>query len=180
MDKNGDGWRDLPDGSPQVIEYATQTDAISRQFDELWKKNMDALGVRLEFKPGQWPEQLKAARAGKLMVWQVGSSAASPEGQDAFQRVYSPAAGGQNLARFKLAEVDEIYKRMSTMPDGPERLALFGEINKLVSAYMPYRYNVHRIVTDLMQPWLIGYRRPLFWLDFWQFVDIDPVLQPKQ
>ena len=25
---------------------------------------------------------------------------------------------------------------------------------------MPYRYNVHRIVTDLMQPWLIGYRRP--------------------
>ncbi len=180
VDKDGDGWRDLPDGSPFAIDYATQPDAISRQFDELWKKNMDALGVKLNFRPAQWPEQLKAARAGKLMVWQVGSSAASPDGQDALQRVYSPAAGGQNLARFKLDRVDEIYRRMAGLPDGPERLALFGEASKLTSAYMPYRYNVHRIVTDLMQPWLIGYKRPTFWQDFWQFVDIDTALQPKE
>jgi ABC-type transport system substrate-binding protein len=24
VDKDGDGWRDLPDGSPLVLEYATQ------------------------------------------------------------------------------------------------------------------------------------------------------------
>jgi ABC-type transport system substrate-binding protein len=180
VDCDGDGWRDRPDGSPLVIEVATQPDAISRQFDELWKKNMDALGVRLNFKPAQWPEQLKAARAGKLMVWQVGSTSASPDGQDALQRVYGPAAGGQNLARFKLERIDEIYRRMAGLPDGPERLALFAEANRLTTAYMPYRYNVHRIVTDLMQPWLIGYRRPTFWQDFWQFVDIDNALRPKE
>jgi ABC-type transport system substrate-binding protein len=180
VDRDGDGWRDQPDGAPLVIDYATQPDAISRQFDELWKKNMDALGVKLNFKPAQWPEQLKAARAGKLMVWQVGSTAASPDGQDALQRIYGPAAGGQNLARFKLDRVDAIYRQMAGLPDGPQRLALFAEAAKLTSAYMPYRYNVHRIVTDLMQPWLIGYRRPTFWLDFWQFVDIDTAQRPKE
>ena len=180
VDRDGDGWRELPDGAPLAIDYATQPDAISRQFDELWKKNMDALGVRLNFRPAQWPEQLKAARAGKLMLWQVGATAASPDGQDALQRIYGPAAGGQNLARFKLDRIDAIYRRMSALPDGPERLALFAEAARLTSAYMPYRYNVHRIVTDLMQPWLIGYRRPNFWLDFWQFVEIDRVLQPKE
>ncbi len=180
VDRDGDGWRDRPDGSPLAIDYATQPDAISRQFDELWKKNMDALGVKLNFRPAKWPEQLKAARAGKLMVWQVGSTAASPDGQDALQRVFGPAAGGQNLARFKLDRVDAIYRRMSALPDGPERLALFAEASKLTSAYMPYRYNVHRIVTDLMHPWLVGYRRATFWLDFWQFVDIDTALRPKE
>jgi ABC-type transport system substrate-binding protein len=180
VDRDGDGWRDQPDGAPLVIDYATQPDAISRQFDELWKKNMDALGVKLNFKPAQWPEQLKAARAGMLMLWQVGSTAASPDGQDALQRIYGPAAGGQNLARFKLDRVDAIYRQMAGLPDGPQRLALFAEAAKLTSAYMPYRYNVHRIVTDLMQPWLIGYRRPTFWLDFWQFVDIDTAQRPKE
>ena len=45
---------------------------------------------------------------------------------------------------------------------------------------MPYRYNVHRIVTDLMQPWLLGYRRPPFWQDWWHFVDIDTAQRPKE
>jgi ABC-type transport system substrate-binding protein len=180
VDRDGDGWRERPDGSLLVLEYATQPDAITRQFDEMWRKNMDALGLRLTFKHAQWPEQLKAARAGKLMIWQVGSTAGTPDGQDALQRVYSPAAGGQNLARFKLARVDAIYEQMAGLPDGAQRLALFTEMNKLITAYMPYRYNVHRIVTDLMQPWLTGYRRPLFWQDFWQTIDIDHALRPRQ
>jgi hypothetical protein len=30
------------------------------------------------------------------------------------------------------------------------------------------------MVTDLVQPWVFGYRRPLFWQDFWQYVDVLP------
>ena len=180
VDRDGDGWRDQPDGSPLVLKYATQPDALSRQFDELWKKSMDGLGLRLEFVTAQWPEQLKAARAGKLMIWQVGYSSATPDGQDALQRVYGPAAGGQNLARFKHDRVDQIYRELSALPDGSERLALIAEANRIVSVYMPYRFNTHRIVTDLMQPRLIGYRRPLFWRDFWQFVDVDDSLRRSE
>ena len=179
IDKDGDGWRDLPDGRPLVIAYATQPDQISRQFDELWKKNMDAVGLRLNLEKGQWPEQLKRARAGQLMVWQVGQSATNPDVQDAFQLLYGPASGGENLARFKLPAFDAVYERMQTLPDGPERLALIGEANRLSTAYMPQKYNVHRILNDLTQPWLLGYRRPPFGNQFWQYVDIDPARQPK-
>ena len=28
VDRDGDGWRDQPDGSPLVIEYATQPDEL--------------------------------------------------------------------------------------------------------------------------------------------------------
>ena len=32
---------------------------------------------------------------------------------------------------------------------------------------------MHRIGTDLSQPWVVGYRRHVFVRDFWQYVDID-------
>jgi hypothetical protein len=67
---------------------------------------------------------------------------------------------------------------MKVLPDGPERNALFTQAKMLIDAYAPYKYHVHRIVTDLSQPWLVGYRRPLFWQEFWQYVDIDTAKLP--
>ena len=43
----------------------------------------------------------------------------------------------------------------------------------LMVAYMPYKIHVHRIWTDLAQPWVIGYQRNVFLREFWKFVDID-------
>ncbi|MBT9499732.1 MAG: bicyclomycin resistance protein [Burkholderiaceae bacterium] len=177
VDKDGDGWRDLPDGSPLVIEVATQPDALSRQFDELWAKNMEAVNLRVKFFAGKWPEQLKAARAGKLMLWTLGSSAAGLDGQSALARMYGPEAGSQNLARFKLPAFDAIYQQLSLLPDGPEREALFHEAKRLSVAYMPYKTTVHRFSNDLTQPWVIGYRRGVAWYDWWQYVDIDSSLR---
>ena len=173
VDRNGDGWRDMPDGSPLILKKATQPDQQSRQLDDLWRRDMKALGIRIEFVPAKWPENLKAARAGKLMMWGVGGLAADPDGQGSFQRYHSKQIGGQNNARFNRPEFDAIYDKLSTMPDGPERLALFTEAKRIAVSYMPYKMHVHRYVNDMAQPWLLGYRRPLFWQEFWQYVDID-------
>lgn len=179
VDRDGDGWRDLPDGSVLTIEMATQPDSLSRLQDELRKKNFDAIGVRLVFKPAKWPENLKAARAGSLMAWRVGSSAAAGDGQGSLQRYHSKQIGGQNMARFSLPEFDAIYERMEVIPDGPERQALFDRAKTLAVAYAPYKSLVHRIMSDMAQPWLIGYRRPLFWQDWWHQVDIDTRKLPR-
>ncbi len=173
VDRNGDGWREQPDGRPLVLDVATQPDQLSRQRDELFQKDMQRIGLRVSYFPGKWPEQLKAARAGKLMVWALGSSAASPDGQDALAKLYGPQAGSQNLARFESKPFDAIYDRLSVLPDGPERDALFLQAKKISIAYMPYKAMVHRFSNDLVQPALLGFRRPLFWQDWWQFVDID-------
>ena len=173
VDRNGDGWREQPDGSPLALEYSTQSDQISRQFDELWKKNMESLGLKIEFRVAPWPEQLKQARAGKFMIWGVGLTADRPDGQAVLRVGYSPDVGGQNLSRFLLAEFDHVYERISTLPDGDERFARFARASKILIAYAPYKFHVHRILNDLTQPWVIGLRRPPFWQDWWQYVDLD-------
>jgi len=173
VDRDGDGWREQPDGSPLVVQYATTPDAISRQFDELWQINMTKIGIRIDFRTAKWPEHLKAARAGQLMMWSLGYSSATPDVQEGLQVLYGPASGGQNLPRFKHARFDELYERTQAMPDGPERMALLREAFMIITAYAPQKYIVHRIVTDLMHPWLVGYRRPLYGRQFWHYVDID-------
>ena len=179
VDRDGDGWRELPDGKPLVLELSTQSDQLSRSRDELWKKSMDALGLRMVLKTAQWPENLKSARSGRFMLWRVGSSSATPDGHGALERAYGGSIGKGNLARFKLAEFDKLYDRMKMLPSGAERQALFDRTAQLMTAYVPYRVAVHRILTDMSYPWVIGYRRPPFWLDWWQYVDIDTALQKK-
>jgi ABC-type transport system substrate-binding protein len=178
VDRNGDGWRERPDGSPLTITYSTQPEQIYRDFDAQWKKDLDAIGVRTVFSVGQWAEQAKQARAGALQVWGLGNSATSPDGQDVFQRFHGPQSGGQNLARFKLPAFDVLYDRMSALPDGPERLELMRQAKNIAAAYAPYKATVHRISTDAWHPWVIGFRRPLFWSEWYHLVDVDGSKKP--
>jgi ABC-type transport system substrate-binding protein len=178
VDRDGDGWRERPDGSLLQLEVATQPDQTQRQIEELFKKNMDAIGVRVAYKYAQWPENLKAARSGKLMIWNVGLSAAGFDSIGAFAVFDSAQIGGQNMGRFKLPAMDAIYGRLKVIPDGPERAALFEQAVQLAIAYMPYKYRVSRIVTDMTYPQLIGYRRPIFWQEWWHYVDIDDAAPP--
>jgi ABC-type transport system substrate-binding protein len=82
--------------------------------------DMKAIGIRVEINVAQWPENLKAARAGNYQMWSVGSSAASPDGSGAFQRYDSRQIGGQNMARVRLPQFDELYDKLEKLPDGPD------------------------------------------------------------
>ena len=180
VDRDGDGWRDLPDGRPLVIERSSQPDQLSREFETLWKKDLDAIAIKTVSPVAKWPEQLKQARAGKLQVWALAGSSAQLDGLGALARYDSTQWGGQNLARFKNAEFDAIYKKMSVIPDGPERQALFRQAKLIAAAYLPYKFNVHRISSDMWHPWVVGFRRPLFWQEWWHMVDIDMSKKPAK
>jgi ABC-type transport system substrate-binding protein len=173
VDKDGDGWRDLPDGRPLRLEYSSQADQTNRQLQLLWKRAMTAIGIHIDFKIAQWPENAKASRAGKLMMWGLGWSGISPDGDYFLGLGYGPNKGQANYARFDLPAFNELHRRQIVIPDGPEREAVMREASTLINAYMPYKFTVHRIYTDLSQPWMVGYRRHPYMRDFWRYVDID-------
>ncbi|SEL77246.1 ABC-type transport system, substrate-binding protein [Roseateles sp. YR242] len=172
VDKDGDGWRDQPDGRPLVLESLTTPEAFQRQIDEIYQKNLAAIGLRINFKTGKWPENLKAMRAGRFSIWSLATSGSKPDGQDSLGRLYSGQINGQNYARFTLPALDKLYQQVSHLPDGPERAAVFLETKRISAAYMPYKYRLHRYITDIARPEIIGYRRSPFWLNWWEYVDI--------
>jgi ABC-type transport system substrate-binding protein len=179
IDRDGDGWREQPDGSALVIEYSTPPDQGQRQLDEIRKRNFDKLGVKLELKYGKWPELLKSARAAKFMSWALGSSANGFDSRPALQRGYGPAAGGPNLSHFDHPEYNRIYDRVRVTPNGPERLELIRQAVRILTAYVPYKVHVHRIFTDMWHPWVANYVRHPFQSRFWEHIDVDAEQQAK-
>jgi ABC-type transport system substrate-binding protein len=175
-DVNRDGWRERPDGSPLVLRRACTPNQTDRRINEVWRKHMAAVGLRMEFDVATWPDLLKKARAGSLMMWGFSWAAGSPDGSFFLGIGYGPNASESNDAHFALEEFDRLFERQNTLPDGPERDAVMRQAKNLLVAYMPYKVHDHRIVNDLRQPWVRGHWRHPFRRDIWRFVGVDPPL----
>ena len=173
VDRDGDGWRDLPDGKPLTLTIASPPSAIDRQLDELWKKSMDGVGLRLEFIKQKWPDLLKMSRAGQLQMWSLGNISNTTEGFGFLDLLYGPHSGVTNLARFKLPEYDKLYDQARQLPDSPERTRLFQRMSQLVTAYAPWKLDAFRYETVLVYPWVLGYKHNVFDQYPWRYLDLD-------
>ena len=172
-DRDGDGFREAPDGRPLTIRMASSTTALDRQIDELWQKSMNSAGLRVEFVKQKWPDLLKAARLGQLQTWRLGNISFTPEGFSFYGLLYSKHAGFSNLARFSLPEFDRLYEKSRSMPDSPERTRELRRMAELVSAYAPWVLLAFRYENVIVQPWVLGFKyNPTYQYPF-PYLDID-------
>jgi ABC-type transport system substrate-binding protein len=172
-DRDGDGYREAPDGKPLTIERWSTPNSATRQADELWKKNMDAIGIRIAFKKDRTPELRKMARQGKIPMRSDGWNADYPDAENFMQLLYGPNAGQENNANFRLPAFDKLYDEARRLPDSPERTKLFNRMTELVLAYAPWRIGYHLIEDQLLQPWVRDYKPHPIRSQTWQYVDLD-------
>ncbi|MDP2639800.1 MAG: ABC transporter substrate-binding protein [Betaproteobacteria bacterium] len=173
IDRDGDGYRERPEGSPLSIEYASTPTLLDRQYDELWKRSMDAIGIRFTFRKATWPDLLKAGQLGKLQMRTIGWLANIPDADNFLQLLYGPNAGQSNDSRFSLEAYDRIYRQAKRLPDSPERNRLFHELSRLAVAYAPWKLGIYRIETHLAQPWVSGYKPHPTMRSVLRYVDVD-------
>jgi len=174
LDRDGDGFREQPDGQPLVLELTTETTQLARQQQSLWLKAMNSVGLKIQFRIASWQENIKASRAGKLMMWNTGWSAATPDGSYFLDTLHSRNKGQSNHARFVRAEVDALIERQRVLPDGPERTALIQQTLRTAVAYMPAKATSHHVETWLTSPRVVGFVPHPFIRDYWRFTDIEP------
>jgi ABC-type transport system substrate-binding protein len=173
VDKDGDGWRDMPDGSPLTFVYATDPSQLSRLFTQSWKKAMDAVGIRMEVDVAKWPDHRKRSKAGKLQSWELAWGADYPDGENFFQLLYGPNCGATNDGCFQLPEFDRLYEQAAGLPPGPERTVIYQKMERIVAAYAPFKLVVHRKYNYMLQPWTLGWRKHPIMHDGYRYVDID-------
>jgi ABC-type transport system substrate-binding protein len=171
-DRDGDGYREMPDGKPLVLERWSTPNSAARQADELWERNMKAIGLRIVFKKDRVPELRKMARLGKIPMRGDGWNADYPDAENFMQLLYGPNAGQENQAQFDLPEFNQLYEKARTLQDGPERTRLFDRMTELVLAYAPWRMTYHLLEDNLRHPW-IGTYMPHPIHEWWQYVDVD-------
>ena len=173
VDRNGDGMRELPDGKPLSLVMASTPTARDREIDEIWQRNLKAVGIRVEFMKQKWPDLLKMGKAGQLQFWRVGWINAYAEGDAFMQLLYGGNIGQTNYSRFDLPAYNALYRKSRTLPDGAERNAVYRKMSELVGAYAPWVLHVYTIEDTLVQPWVRGYRTNAYWEHPWQYIGID-------
>ncbi len=173
VDKDGDGYRENPDGSKLVTVLSSAPDMERRQLTEVWIKSMKAIGIRMEANFAKWPDLLKESRAGRLQMWGVGWTSSIPDADSFMGLLYGPHSGQSNHSRFNLPAFNAMYEDTRRIPDSPERNAIFREMNRSFMAYAPWTLSAYPIWNNLAHPWVIGYRMNPVMNSVWKFVDID-------
>jgi len=175
--KAADGWRRLPDGSPFTLKMSTGTTSLDRYFNELWKKSMDAIGVRMEFSPGKFADHIKEATDCRLQMWSAAWTADYPDGDNFMQLLYGPNTGQSNNACYKSPAFDKFYEKSRSLPDSPERNRLFLEMTRQMEIDGAWALGVSRERNTLVRPWVLGYKAHPILNATWLYLDIDPALR---
>lgn len=178
LDRHGylvgpDGMRTLPDGGVLTLVMHTETSAGARLRDELWRKNLTAIGLRVVFKSEKRSEIIKASRLGRVQMFETNWIADFPDGDNFYQLLYGPNSGRANYARFNLPAFNLLYQQAQPLTDSPERRALYFDMAQLVHAYTPWVLLTHPISADLHQPWLKNYKRHPVEFTTWRYLDVD-------
>ncbi len=172
-DLDGDGYRETPDGKPLTIVRASTPDAAARAADELWKRCMDAIGIRMVDFKQKWPELNKMSEAGQLMMWGLAWITSIPDADTFFSTLYGRNIGTSNDARFRLPEYDRAFEEARRLPDSTARTALYKRMTALVAAYSPWLLQTYSYDNVLAQPWVRGYYQHPFLRGQFRFYDVD-------
>jgi oligopeptide transport system substrate-binding protein len=178
-DRDGDGYREQPDGKPLTVERWSPPILRERQIDELWKKNMDAIGIRMTFHQAQLPELRKMARAGRIQMRGDGWNADYPDADNFMQLLYGPNIGQSNDSRFNLPEFNALFEQSRTLPDSPERTKKFDLMTALMLVYAPWKLTHHLIEDHMVYAWVLAYKPHPIRAEIWKYLDIDPALRKK-
>jgi ABC-type transport system substrate-binding protein len=171
--RSRDGYRTLPDGRPLTLVYASQNTAAAREFDELWQKSLDAIGIRMSVDKGKLSDQIRAAIACKHQFWTYGWIADYPDGDNFMQLLYGGNVGQSNVACYRSAKFDALYEKSRLLPDSPDRDTLYEQMSRQFEADTPWRLGTVRYQNSVAQPHVIGYKPHPVLLADWIYVDVE-------
>jgi len=171
--RGGDGYRTLPDGRPLLVRYSSPANATALDYEVLWKKTFESIGIRLAIDKGKFSDQVKAALACQHQLWSYGWIADYPDGDNFMQLLYGLNISQSNVACYASPDYDALYRESQRMPDSAERTLLFERMARQFEADTPWLLGVANYRNMLARPRVIGYKAHPILQGEWIYVDID-------
>jgi ABC-type transport system substrate-binding protein len=172
--RGADGYRARPDGKYLIIKYYSSPSERDRQFDELMKRSLDKIGVRVEIHKDRFAELLKLANQCRLMMKHASWIADYPDGDNFMQLLYGANIGQSNSGCYRSPEFDKRYEKSRLLPDGPERNQLYREMTRQMEVDTAWLLTDSRYRNVLMQPYVVGYKKHPVFSHEWLYIDMDP------
>jgi peptide/nickel transport system substrate-binding protein len=172
--KGPDGYRRQPNGEPLVVRYTSTPTERDRQFDELIKRSLDSIGIRMEIAKERFPEYLKAQKRCRVMLGFAAWIADYPDGDNFMQLLYGPNIHESNNACYDSPDFNRRYERSRQLHPGPERDRLYHEMTRLMETETAWLLADSRVRNSLQQPWVVGFtKHPVLHAE-WLYLDLEP------
>ena len=154
-----------------------RTGGISREMETLLKKNMDAIGIRMDFRLAPFQDIIKEVQAGKFQIYS-GGYGGLPSGYGELVQLYGKSTPEVNTTRFKSADFDRAFEDFLTSGNAAEQIATARKMSDIARIYVPLIPIIFRLENDFVQPWLKGFA-PAVFTTYWKYLDIDLELQKR-
>ena len=169
--RGADGYRNARDGTPLTLTLSQRSGAVSREVETLWKKNMDAVGLRTAFRQAPFQDIIKELEKGKFQLY-YGGFGGSPSGYAELVQLSGKQPQRVNVSHFKLAEYDRSLDQFLRTGDDEEQVGAARTMSEIARTYMPQLPAVYRLDNHFVQPWVQGFAPPVF-SSYWKYLDID-------
>lgn len=168
-----------PDGKGlPPLEYLALSDSTTRQMTDYLQGALKPLGVELKIQTYSWPEFQTSIKNKKGQMWSFAWGADYPDAENYLQLFYSKnQSPGPNDANYNNPEFDKLYEKALTLPDSPERTAIYKKMVAIVVEDTPWIYGVHRIFYYLTYPWFKNFKYHEFEHGMSKYYHIDPSLR---
>ncbi len=168
-----DGYRRLPNGEPLMVKYFSQPTERDRQFDELMRRSLQKIGIRLEIQKERFAELNKLADQCRLTLRHAAWIADYPDGDNFMQLLYGPNSGQTNAACYRSLEFDRRYEKSRRLPHGAERNQLYRGMTRQMEADTAWLLTDSRYRNVLVQPYVVGFKKHPVYAHEFLYMDVE-------
>ncbi|MDT8426458.1 MAG: ABC transporter substrate-binding protein [Methyloprofundus sp.] len=122
-----------------------------------YRKQFAKLGIQLVIRATDYNRFQQKMRDGNAQIFMWGWNADYPDPENFFFLLYGPNAkavhGGENTGNYQNMEFDRLFKQMSYMSNGTERLAVIRKMQEIIRYDAPWVFGLHPKSFSLYHSW---------------------------
>jgi ABC-type transport system substrate-binding protein len=146
----------------------------TRETAEVIASFMEKIGVVISPSFNNWPTLLKKIEQRRAQMFLMSWVADYPDPENFLQLFYGPnVTPGANRTNYRNAEFDGLYERAGLLPEGPEKRALYAQMERRVMEDCPWLFIHHSMSFGLRHPWLENFKRHDFPYGMSKYLKID-------
>ena len=143
-----------------------------------YRKQFSKLGIQLVIRATDYNRFQQKMLNGNAQIFMWGWNADYPDPENFFFLLYGGNSkvshGGENAVNYQNNEFDRLFKQMSYMENGPERLAITHRMQEIIRYDAPWIFGFHPKSVSLYHSWYHNLKPNLMANNKLKYLSIDP------
>ena len=146
------------DGKQLAIRFATTADTAADRAQVMFaRKQFEKLNIYLDIESTDYNQFRDKVRAGNFQFLRWGWVADYPDPENFLFLLYGPngkiKAGGENVANYDSKAYNELFARMESMENTPERLEIIRKMIRILQNDAPWIFGFYPVAYGLYHEW---------------------------